>query len=875
VDIGVAIKEAYRETDRAYRVLESRIGCVVALFLVPAGMSLDYFVYPDKFVDFFLYRLLCDFFIGGIYFLHFTRFGVEKIAGLTLLWLIAIQVMISYMIYLTDGVDSPYYAGLNLSIIAIGILLPTSVIEAVAFCGITIGLYVYACYAYGWVDKFSVLYNNLYFIVLSGVIGVLSVLFNTRRRFSEFRLSYELEGKNKQLSELDRIKSQFFANVSHELRTPLTLILVPAEDLMAQKASLSPAAARLVMTIHQNALRLLRLVNNLLEINRLEENRQAGSAQLCDMNKVVAEVVDSVAHLAVRRKLALQRTAAEKSLQVCSDHHDLEKVIINLLSNAIKFTPPGGSISVHSHSADGMAYLTVKDSGIGIPKEEIPFIFDRFRQADGSSTRRYQGTGLGLALVKELVEKQGGSVVADSREGVGTTMKVALPLVPAEENPANTEVVVSADVEDNASLARLFREADRYLEEGIAIMPRAVPAEEAAAAETALEAPEPAAEALPQAVAEPAGVLVVEDEADMRSYLVEALAADFRVVDTEDGREAVALAKRMRPAVILLDYMIPGMNGLAVCQAIRELPELADTKVVLLTARGEESTKLKALASGADDFLVKPFGRLEVQTRLRNLARTAVLQRDLRQLNGELQETLHDLRRTRDQLVQSEKLNAAGVMAAGLLHEVNNPLNFSSTTLQVLLENPEVRENEPLLRAVERIRSGIDRVFGIINSLRTFVRPSVLDLAASFSLAEALHNACVLLSYDLKHVELHNEVAEDCLARGGRSHIERVLVNLLSNAAKAVAGRKPGIIRVSAQREDGRVLVRVWDNGHGIKPADIPKVFDPFFTTADVGEGMGMGLSICHAIITHHGGQLRVASQEGQWTEFTFDLAVG
>lgn len=871
MDIDVAIKEAYRETDRAYRVLESRIGCVVALFLVPAGISLDYFIYPDRFAEFFLYRVWCDIFIGAIYLLHFSGFGKARIAGLTLSWLVAIQVMISYMIYVTEGVGSPYYAGLNLSIIAVGILLPTSVLEAVTFCVVTIAFYVAACYGNSWAIGFSVMYNNLYFIVLSGIIGILSVLFNTRRRFSEFRLSYELEGKNQKLSELDRLKSQFFSNVSHELRTPLTLILAPAEDLMVQKEALPKGAGMLVETIQHNALRLLKLVNTLLYINRLEEEQQGRLLLPFDMNEVVASVVGSMTHSALRKRLQLSWTPEIESPMLYGDPHDMEKIAINLLGNAIKFTNAEGHIRVRSYCAEGMAYLEVKDDGIGISTQELSFIFDRFRQADGSPTRRYRGTGLGLALVKELVEKQGGTVRADSEKGVGTTMTVALPLISnALAGVATVEVPAKAE-DNNDDLARMFRAADFYLEPA-ALPPAAL---EGGQGEAAVDFLVHGDAGLFPALLEPAHLLVAEDEPDMRRYLREALSADFCVTDTENGLEALALAKQMRPAVVLLDYMIPGMDGLAVCRAIRERPELADTKLVVLTARGDDATKLKALAQGADDFLVKPFSRVEVRMRLRNLAYTAVLQRNLRELNETLQTTLADLCRTRDQLVQSEKLNAAGVLAAGLLHEVNNPLNYASTTLQILQERPLIREDADLARSVERIRNGIDRVFDIISNLRTFIRPSVLDLAASFSLLDSLHVACTLLMYELKGIEFHNEIAADCLARGGHSHIERVLVNLLSNAAKAVAGRKPGIIRVSAEAEEGRWLVRVWDNGHGIKPEDLSKVFDPFFTTADVGEGMGMGLSICHSIITHHGGQLRVASQEGAWTEFTFDLAMG
>nr|WP_281427743.1 ATP-binding protein [Methylogaea oryzae] len=776
------------------------------------------------------------------------------------------------MIYLTDGVYSSYHSGLNLAIIAVGLLLPTSISEAIIFCVLTVILYSAACLIRD-TQEFDPLefYKHQYFIILTSIIAITSVYFNTRRRFSEFRISYELDGKNKQLSELDRLKSQFFANVSHELRTPLTLILAPTEDLLNKPEQLPSNALPILATIRNNALRLLRLVNDLLDLNRLEEGESNLESRPVDINRLASGLGDSMRHLAESRGLAFRQALAPTPLIVHGDPHALEKIVLNLLGNAVKFTETGGTVQLSTESSGASARIIVRDDGIGIGSGDLPYIFDRFRQADGSSTRRYQGTGLGLALAKELVEKQGGSIRAESRPGAGTTMTVQLPLAATEAVEPDPTPVRDTDL-----FARFFRSADFYLGPEIEVAaPRhggRVETEPSPHSARERGAASPAAQSSPDAGAK-ATLLIVDDEPDMRGYLRDVLTDEFTVWQADDGAAGLALIKARRPDLVLLDLMMPKMDGLAVCRAIRGDAALADIKVILLTARVDEQAKLAALDCGADDFLTKPFSRVEVCTRLRNLARSAALQRDVRQRNRELEAAMADLRRAHDQLIQSEKLNAIGMLTAGLLHEVNNPLNYAHTTLQILQEDPSIQGDERLARALERIRHGMNRIRDIVANLRTFARPSPADKATRFSLAAALDTALTLTAHEMKGIECRTDIPADCHALGAHDQIEQILINLLSNAAKAVAQREAGVIRVTAERDGGRIVIRVRDNGKGIAPDALAKVFDPFYTTADVGHGMGLGLSICHTIAANHGGNLRVASEEGEWTEFAFDLA--
>jgi C4-dicarboxylate-specific signal transduction histidine kinase len=371
-------------------------------------------------------------------------------------------------------------------------------------------------------------------------------------------------------------------------------------------------------------------------------------------------------------------------------------------------------------------------------------------------------------------------------------------------------------------------------------------------------------------------VLVVDDEHDLRRYLAGTLAETYRVVQATDGEAAVAAVRAYRPQLVVLDLMLPLLDGLQVCRTIKSDPETRPIKVVLLTARMDEESRLAALELGADDFLTKPFSTMEVKVRIANLLRASQLEEDLRLRNSELVTTLARLRSTEAQLVQSEKINALGSLAAGLLHEINNPLNYTLTALQlaqVLVSNAD----SDLKEILDDIHEGMTRIGNIVTDLRTFAYPSKEGTQERFGVDAALATAVQLTSHELKDVTVKRNLAEAPPVVGSQTQVSHVFMNLLVNAAKAVrtlpADRMPEIA-VSSQRVNGRLYVRVRDNGIGIQKDELPRIFDPFFTTREVGDGMGLGLSICHTIVKNHGGSITATSEEGHGTEIVFDLPV-
>jgi signal transduction histidine kinase len=373
---------------------------------------------------------------------------------------------------------------------------------------------------------------------------------------------------------------------------------------------------------------------------------------------------------------------------------------------------------------------------------------------------------------------------------------------------------------------------------------------------------------------EPSTVLVVEDEPDMRGFIASALASEYRVMQAADGESGLALIRQHRPDLVLLDLMLPRMDGLDVCQAVKKDEELRGTKVVLLTARTDEPAKITALERGADDFLIKPFSTVEVKTRLANLLHEAKLEREVRDRNAELEDAMARLQNAEAQLVQTEKMNALGNLAAGLLHEINNPLNYALTAIQ-LAEDAAPAEDEDLQEMLNDISMGMTRIRDIVSDLRSFAYPSAENMQDRVDLTACLDTAARLASHEIDGFAVLRDVPSSCRVIGSKTQITHLLLNVLTNSAQALRGANGGResqIRVSASADASRVRVRVWDNGVGIEPDNLPMIFNPFYTAKDVGEGMGLGLSICHTIVKNHGGEISAQSETGEWTEVSFDL---
>jgi PAS domain S-box-containing protein len=418
------------------------------------------------------------------------------------------------------------------------------------------------------------------------------------------------ERRAEELAELDRAKTTFFSNISHEFRTPLTLIVGPVQELQRQLADASPQVREELAVISRNGLRLGRLVNTLLDFSRIEAGRMQATYEPADIAQVTAELASVFRSAVDRAGLDFDVDCPPLTEPVYLDRGMWEKVVLNLLSNALKFTFDG-SIRIAVRAEGGQALVTVSDTGIGVPALEMPRLFERFHRIENTRSRSNEGSGIGLALVQELIQLQGGTITASSTEGAGTAFTIRLPFghahLPADAIiPASRAATVSATADPFVQEALRWLPGSRQDGDDGPVHEQITPG--SATGPTALTSRDL-----------PARVLVVDDNADMREYLARLLrTAGYQVISVTDGLAALDAVGIDPPDLVISDVMMPRLGGLGLVAALRADARTAAVPVLLLSARAGQEASVEGLRAGADDYLVKPFSAVELLARVRS-----------------------------------------------------------------------------------------------------------------------------------------------------------------------------------------------------------------------------------------------------------------
>ena len=414
-------------------------------------------------------------------------------------------------------------------------------------------------------------------------------------------IAYQAERKRAEaLAEIDRAKTRFFSNVSHEFRTPLTLILGPIEDVLRDD-SLSKKQRETVELVYRNTLRLLKLVNTLLDFSRIEADRAQARYEAVDLSAITCELASNFTSACERAGLRLKLDCPALPHPVYVDRDMWEKIVLNLLSNAFKFTFEG-EIEVRLWAENGCAHLSVRDTGVGIPAHELPRLFERFHRVEGQLGRTHEGSGIGLALVQELVKLHGGTISAESEEHKGTTFLVTVPVgndhLPPERLGAAAGGVSATSLR-----------AEAYVGEALRWLPTGLVASEQLGGQEFDDATPVAA------VPADSYIVVADDNADMRDYLTRLLQFNSEVLAVPDGQAALHAVRSRKPDLLVTDVMMPGLDGLGLLRAMRADPELRDVPIIMLSARAGEESRIEGLDAGADDYLTKPFSARELIAR--------------------------------------------------------------------------------------------------------------------------------------------------------------------------------------------------------------------------------------------------------------------
>jgi signal transduction histidine kinase len=631
------------------------------------------------------------------------------------------------------------------------------------------------------------------------------------------------------LAAIDRAKTEFFSNVSHEFRTPLTLMLGPTEDAVRSGGALSGEPLEMV---HRNELRLMKLVNNLLDFSRIEANRAQASYQATDLTAMTKDLASSFRAAVEGAGIELRVACAPLGEPVFVDRDMWEKIVLNLLSNAFKFTFDG-SIEIGLQLRGERVELTVTDTGTGIPEHELPHLFERFHRVRGARSRTHEGSGIGLALVHELVRLHGGVVSVSSRVGKGTTFTVSLRRgtahLPADRIGSERTMLSAA-----TGAAAYVAEAARW---GTGINPSAT-----------LE------------VDDRARILLADDNADMREYVRRILDGHYQIEAVADGEAALAAAERRAPDLILTDVMMPVMDGFTLLRRIREHDQLAPVPVIMLSARAGDVARVEGLDAGADDYLVKPFSARELVARVETQLRA-----------GRQKRAAEDAR-----LLAEEATRAKDEFLAMLGHELRNPLAPILTTLQVMqLRGSNIFEQERALidRQVRHVVRLVDDLLEVSRIARGKISLDRSTVDVGDTIARAIELASPLLEQRMHHLTV--DVENGLMVDGDRTRLAQVFANLLTNAAKYTP--QGGTITVTGKRAGDQVRIAVKDTGIGIRSEMLPVVFDLFVQGRqglDRSEGgLGLGLSIVKSLVgLHHGTAEAHSNGAGKGSEFVINL---
>ncbi|HET7896863.1 MAG TPA: ATP-binding protein, partial [Flavisolibacter sp.] len=416
--------------------------------------------------------------------------------------------------------------------------------------------------------------------------------------FTDVHAFEEERKRAESLAEIDRAKTTFFSNISHEFRTPLTLMLAPIQDVLSDPNTIAENKIRMEVA-HRNLQRLLKLVNTLLEFSRIEAGRMQARFEYVNLSSLTKDLASIFRSAIEKARMELVVDCSE-NIQAYVDIDMWEKVVLNLLSNAFKYTH-SGTITVSLKQVNDRIEFSVTDTGVGIPEAELDKVFERFHRIQNIGGRSQEGTGIGLALVQELVKLHQGDISVRSRVNQGTTFTVSIPNgnahLPAEQ--------MTRELTDG----QLSASADIYLEEALKWLPESKEAHSASVAgayETRPAKPGTRKRKL----------LLADDNIDMREYLRRLLSASYEVTAVANGREALLSAQKTKPDLILSDVMMPEMDGFELVKRLKENPATQNIPVILLSARAGEEATIEGLQTGADDYLVKPFSARELLSRI-------------------------------------------------------------------------------------------------------------------------------------------------------------------------------------------------------------------------------------------------------------------
>ena len=692
-------------------------------------------------------------------------------------------------------------------------------------------------------------FDEKYRSFLDLVAGQLSTAITNAQAYDDERKHVEA------LAEIDRAKTAFFSNVSHEFRTPLTLMLGPVEDGLADvDEPLPPAQRERQEIIRRNALRLLKMVNSLLDFSRIEAHRAEATYEPTDLAAYTAELASTFRSTIEKAGLRFVVDVEPLEEEAFVDRGMWEKIVLNLLSNAYKFTLEG-EIKVSLRAAGEWIELQVRDTGSGIPPDELPHIFERFHRVDGTRGRTQEGTGIGLALVQELVNLHHGEISVESTPATtrGSVFRVRIP--------RGSTAAPGGDARRDVSPSGVAR---AYLEEAMRWSP-ADAEDDGGAPVSHKQRASSASSATPQPSVP--RVLLADDNADMRAYVTRLLDDEYDVEAVGDGAAALAAVRARMPDLVLADVMMPTLDGFGLLQALRADPRTRELPIVLLSARAGEEARIDGMRAGADDYLVKPFSARELLARIGAHIKMAQLRRTAAERERVLRQAAEDANRVK------------ATFLATMSHELRTPLNAIIGYTDLLDAEVAGSLTEGQKSQLERIQLASRHLLQMIEEILTFSRIEAgreevhLEMVDLTALAAETCRLVEPLAAQ-KSLAFHYEGPDDRLvARTDAGKLRQILLNLLSNAIKFTDRGAVTLRVIDAGRE---IAFEIRDTGVGIAPEQLDRIFEPFRQADSTGPrrhgGTGLGLTVSRELAHLLGGDISVVSRPEHGSSFTLRI---
>ena len=848
VELSPLFMNRFKEENRDLLISQTYYLYIIASILYPCFSALDWITASDH-ARLFLYIRLAvgaNFIICAL----LLKFPIGKKIVLPIsVWGAYISILgVAIMTVYLNGFLSTYYVGIVLILFIPGLFLPWNLPATLIYGTSSIATYFFLNLTMGYAPSVTVTAaaGPFFFMTWSFAFMAFATVENGKTRRQDFMLRMQIEKANEELKELDKTKMRFFSNVSHELRTPLTLIIGPLEQLLQGKNDTDTIP--MLRAMEANAHRLLRQVNTILDFSKADAGKLTCHYKTGNIGTILSELVQASIPYSRQKNIELTISGVDKIPDTDMDVEKIETIAANLISNALKFTPDGGKIRICAGKDKKCVWFEVQDTGIGIPEEKLDLIFERFLQVDDQHSRNNEGTGLGLAMVRELALLHGGKIDVHSKIDKGSTFRVELPRKPLSpridrrEKAGRRKFDKIAEEKLNALIDKEYQQRRNNNNKTLfADVPRGTGLDDGIT-----KKPTGKKNLIPQDASK---ILVVEDNPDLRAFIVSNLVEIYWVEQAENGRMGLDLARRMNPDLIISDVMMPEMDGYELCRQIRKDPFLSEVPIILATSKSGGEAVETGLETGANDYVSKPFEMRELKARIATHLRNRSLEKNINE--------------------RETRLTAIGQMTSSVVHDLRNPLNTIMGFAQIAQQDADSLGEKEISKTLGLVMESSTRLNRMISSILDFARGyapklNVDPILLIPFLETTLGNHREKLGIMEISLVSRYEDCDDIQVEFDSDQMHRVIDNLIMNAKEGFFtghhGGEDKIIWVTARCEESHVLIRFADNGPGIPDEIRTSLFEPFTTTGKK-SGTGLGLATVRNIVSAHSGEIAVESK--------------